>query len=483
MKTNVDSEINFRAGVTEDAAVRSPPRAVAPSAAGNRHEPLAVARDGEGPRNRRKRPAPPSVGVLTTMQPRPAFEVWTREQWFALAWHLHNGNGQFDFILGWFGVNTRNGGRPEPIYVKSKRTLVAKAIPWAWGSLCGKGTKKIAVVFYSQNSAALSRWAGVDFDAHSGDPEEADTARRRAFDFFQASLNLDRIHLILEASGRGWHVWLLSKEFRPCRDWTALLAGKLAECGIPVTECELFPPPATEANPHGKGMRAPGCWSPARQEPSQILWENIGPILAKSARSVPLKEKDDSLPFVSLSLYPRLLPLLDEFAIVKVSTRRKLLQKFCGQLFHQTGFEMAQRFAAEQFARRRTGTKASKTEHLQEFGEFWTGLHRLWLADLTPSERTAFETLTTDSEQDAFRVVRSYARKAHAENRPDFMIVRDDLAARIGITGRGAGLLIQRFCDDDPAILQRIQEYVPHKTAARYRWLLTQSVADVTKSR
>ncbi len=424
------------------------------------------------PRRRRKPSVQPPVGVLTTMQPRLACEVWGREQWIALAWHLHNGNGQFDFTFGWFGPNRKNGGRPEPIYVKSKRISALKAIPWAWSSLCGKGKMKIAIVFYSQNSAALSRWAAVDFDAHSGEPAEAETARRRAFDFFQAILNIEGIHLILEASGRGWHVWLLSKEFRLCRDWTALLSEKLAECAIPVTECELFPPLGTEANPHGKGMRAPGSWSPARQEPSLILWENIAPILAKSERSVPLKEKDDSLLFPSLSLYPRLLPLLDEFAIVRASTRRDLLKHLCGQLFHQTGYGMAQRFAVEQIARRQVETKANQAKHIEEMTEFWMGLHRDWLMELTPQELTAFEDLTTDCERDAFRIIRSYAKKARAENRADFMIVRDDLAARIGMTGKGAGLLLQRFCDKEYGILQRTQEYVPHKTAARYRWLL-----------
>jgi hypothetical protein len=410
------------------------------------------------------------------MQPRLANEVWNRDQWFSLAWHLHNGNGQFEFVFGWFGANAKNGGRPEAIYVKSKGVLVSKAIPWAWSSLCGKGTKKIAIVFYSQNSAALSRWASVDFDAHSGDPGEAETAHRRAFDFFKAILNLTEIHVILEASGRGWHVWLLSKKFRPCRDWTALLNAKLVECGIPATECELFPPPATEANPHGKGMRAPGCWSPATQEPSRILWENIGSILAKSKRSVSLKEKDDSLPFSSFPLYPRLLPLLDEFAIVKVSTRRKFLQKLCGQLFHQTGLGMAQRFAAEHFARRRISTNADDREHIEEFGDFWAGLHRRWVAELTDSERIAFESLATDYEHDAFRIIRSYARNATAHQQADFPIGRDDLAKRIGITGPGAGILIQRFCGDNPAILQRTQEYVPHKLAARYRWLLAATI-------
>lgn len=422
--------------------------------------------------DRRKASMPPPAGALTTMQAQLACEVWTRDQWHTLAYHLHNGNGQFDFVLGWFDLDTKNGGRPGPIYVKSKRIQVAKAIPWAWSSLCGKGNKKVAVVFYSQNSAALSRWGGVDFDAHSGEPDEAETARQRAFAFFQSILNVEGIHIILEASGRGWHVWLLSKKFRPCRDWTALLTEKLVENDIPVGECELFPPPATEVNPFGKGMRAPGCWSPARQEPSRILWENIGPILAKSARSVPLREKDDSLPFTSLSLYPRLLPLLEEFAIIKVSTRRKFLQKLCGQLFHQTGIEMARQFAAEQFTHRRTGTKAGKQEHLQEFAEFWAGLHSLWLAELSPSERTTFENLTTAFEQDAFRIIRSFAKYARSKNEEDFPIARDDLSARVGLTGEGAGLLIRRFCDNTHAILRRTQEYVPHKSAARYRWLL-----------
>jgi len=184
-----------------------------------------------------------------------------------------------------------------------------------------------------------------------------------------------------------------------------------------------------------------------------------------------LKEKDDSLPFSSLPLYPRLQPLLDEFAIVKVTTRRKLLQKLCGQLFHQTGFRMAQQFANEQFAHRKVKTNADEAEHLKECGDFWTGLHQNWLGNLTAPERTAFENLTTDCERDAFRIIRSFAKNAAAHQCADFPIVRDDLGARIGITGPGAGLLVQRFCDTYHAILCRTQEYVPHKTAARYRYL------------
>lgn len=426
------------------------------------------------PRRQRKPATLSPVGVLTDMQARLANEIWTRDQFFTLAWHLHNGNGEFDFIVGWFGVDRKqDGGRPGPIYKKSRKMPVAKAIAWAWSSLCGKGNKKAAIVFYAQNSAGMSRWGSVDFDAHSEDPTEIETARQRAFDFFKSVLNLSGVHVILEMSGRGWHVWLLSKEYRPCRDWTELLAGKLAELSIPVKqgEVEVFPAVDTVANRYGYGMRAPGCWSPARQEPSRILWENIAPILAKPERSVPLKEKDDSLLFSSLPLYSRLLPLLDEFVIVKVSTRRKLLQKLCGQLFHQVGFNMAQRFAAEHFTRKQCTTKAGEKTHRKECGDFWNGLHQDWLGKLATAERTIFDNLTTDYERDAFRIVRSYAKQARTRQQHDFPIGRDDLAARIGMSDKGAGLLLKRFCATDTGIIERTQEYVPHKTAARYRWM------------
>ena len=54
MKTNVDAKSNFRAGVMEGAAVRSPHQAVATSATGNHHETLVVARAGPGSRSCRK---------------------------------------------------------------------------------------------------------------------------------------------------------------------------------------------------------------------------------------------------------------------------------------------------------------------------------------------------------------------------------------------------------------------------------------------
>lgn len=425
---------------------------------------------------RRSRQRKTATGLLTNLTPKSAHEVWTREQWIRLAYHLHNGNAETDFIMGWFGPDRKNAGRPGPIYVKSRKTSVHKVIPWSWQSLCGKGAKKIAIVFYSKNQAGQSRWAGVDFDAHSGEADEAAEAQRQAFAFFRAALNVEGCYCILESSGRGWHVWLLAKEFRPCQQWTDMLIELLTNTGVPVEAVELFPPVDAIATKFSKGMRAPGCWSPSKHVPSAILFENISPIFEETRDSLSLKEKEIlSLPS-SLSLYGRLIPLLAEFAVVKVATRRKLLLSLTGQLFHQLSYDMARRFAVEHFARRRyRRTHADETEHLREFHEFWTGLHHDWLTGLTTGERTAFEKLTTDHERDAFRIIRSYHRKAIADKQPDFPIVRDDLAGRLGLTGPGAGLLVQRFCD--AGILERTQEYVPHKSAARYRWLLPLEVS------
>jgi len=425
------------------------------------------------PRQRRRRPPEKPKGALTTMEARPASKVWTREQWIALAFHLHNNNGACVYIMGWFGPDRKNGGRPGAIYAKAKNCPVSRAIFWAWSSLCGKGLKKLAFVPYAQNPGRQSRWGGVDFDAH--DPAETEKARKNAFAFFQSVLNLEGLHVILEASGRGWHVWLIAKDFRPCCEWSALLLSKLAECNIPVGDCEIFPAESTAANRFGKGMRAPGCWNPKTFTSNQIVWENITPLLNElvplNIGAVPLKEKDDSFSSLSFSesLYPRLLPCLNDFAIVKARTRRQLLQQLCGHLFHQVSRGMAENFAREQFARKQSKTAADEAEHLEEFGEFWAGLESHWRLDLTTGEAGAFDRLANETERDAFRIIRSYAKFARTQNQDDFPIVCYDLAARLGITGRGAGELIARL-RNERGVLRRSQEYVPHKFAARYCW-------------
>lgn len=407
--------------------------------------------------------------VTTTLPSKPANETWTRDQWIAMTTHLHNDNGEHDFILGWYGPNSRNGGKVEPVYARSSRIAIEKGITWAWSSLSGKGKKKVAVVLYAKNREGMSRWAGLDVDAHGLDAN-IEEAHHRAVALFRAAINIPEVYTIFEHSGRGYHVWLISRNFQPCSKWTALLQSVLSNCGfVEDGTIELFPHAGIEGNKFGKGLRAPGCWSPATQRPSLILWENISDFLRETATPVPLKEKNISFSSSFLPLYPRLLGSLETYRIFKTSTRRNLLLKLTGILFNQVGHDMARAFAKAQYDGKKIFTAADEAEHLREFESFWHGLYRRWRVDLSPSELLCYEGLTTDAEREAYRIIRSYAMNACESGRVDFPVARDDLAGRIGITGRGAGQLIARFIA--AGILKRTAEYVPHQTAARYRWL------------
>lgn len=91
-------------------------------------------------------------------------------------------------------------------------------------------------------------------------------------------------------------------------------------------------------------------------------------------------------------------------------------------------------------------------------------------------ERAALERLQTANERDAFRIIRSFARKGAADGNRDFPIARDNLAERLGITPQGAGLLRAKFCKPEIGILSKTTQAVANVSCARYA--LLQSVAD-----
>jgi hypothetical protein len=126
------------------------------------------------------------------------------------------------------------------------------------------------------------------------------------------------------------------------------------------------------------------------------------------------------------------------------------------------------RWPRAQFAEKTVPANADEREHLADFEKLWSGLEKQWLDNLSGAEREKFERLTTDSESAAFRIIRSYATKAQQDGAPDFPIFRDNLGKRLGITGRGAGLLRQKFVD--LAIIERTAPYKPNVAPARYRW-------------
>ena len=423
----------------------------------------------------------PSSYALCSFQGRPALEIWNLPEMGRLWQHLHNGNGPFDFVMGFLEKATG-----QKRYVRSKTKPVERAVSWALATVQGRKTpdKSLAFVPYSTNAEQMSRWGGFDFDAHGG---EFERARCFAFDAWRLLLNCESA-TILESSGSGgWHVWAVAPDCKPVAHWTRLLKGIAKDIGAPIETgiCEIFPPD-TLSRGYGKGMRAPGSWNPATNTFSEIHWQNADGLIAtlppfvrgKSRRigevascysgTSPI-EKEISL-FPSLSALGRLIGGAENFRISQAATRHEKLSSLVGTAFRQVSRTVAEHLARMQFMEKTVTTNATSVGHLIEFSELWEGLKKLWLASLRDDERQQYTMLATDAERGAFRIIHSYARKAAHDGAADFPIARDNLGERVGITGEGAGLLRRKFVTR--GILALTAPYVPNVRPARYRWLL-----------
>ena len=392
--------------------------------------------------------------ALLSWQPKRADAVWSRQEWTALCKHLHNDNPQFHYVMGF----NKEG---EVRYVRAKSKPVSRSISWAWTSITGTARSKLAFIPYSTNEHQLSRWGGLDFDAHDGN---ADRARELALAAFRVLLNAPDLCVVLETSGSGgWHVWAISPDFHATADWIRLLKGVVRTTGASVASgvVEIFPPDSMPSR-FGRGMRAPGCWNPRTDRCSEIVWENtrssLGLVLSGNRKTAPLVSNDLESQFpdiernlsFSSSLY-RSRDFLQRHGITAPSTRNGRLVSLVGEVFHQVGHATARALAEEQYRSKTVSTKASELEHLASFEKLWEGLTARWTGELSEAERESFATLGTENEKDAFRILRSYARKAERDGSRDFPVARDNLASRLGIITKTA-------------------DYSPNKVATRFKW-------------
>lgn len=453
---------------------------------------------------------------LFSGQPRKAHTVWSRAGFHLLGSHLHNGNTEHRFAIGFIGDF-------GPAYARNKSRALAPAISWAWKTITTEGKTKwpLALVFYSQNERGESRWGVLDFDARDGE-DGAARARTLAFAAFRELLAHPSLFLILETSGSGggWHVWAIARDLQPVEEWARLLSGICAQIGAAIRPgvCEIFPPDSARSK-YGRGVRAPGCWNP-KGGFSEIVYENCAELL-RTIRDGPaalppigklggsdlsgnsggkprreFREKRKKLSFAlpistndlqgsssgEAAREPIDAPLYREwprswstaFAIIMRDTRNAQLCSLTGAMFHQVGRKMAERIAAEQFRTKRIATKAGIRKHLENLADCWRGLEKAWLARLNENEREAFESLATQHERDAFRIALSYARYAREKHETEFPIARDNLGERLGITGQGAGKIRMKLVEF--RIVRLAQLYRQHRTANRYVWTAHESM-------
>ena len=258
---------------------------------------------------------------------------------------------------------------------------------------------------------------------------------------------------------RQWH-W---------REWTRLLKQVAAQIDAPLESgiCEIFP---DDCRGIGRAIRAPGTWNPKNGQCGLILKETVSKLLSlpdQNTASLP-KDSSASLGTRSTTYGEKGQLTYREFSITIPRSRHGQLIKLIGHLFHQSGRAIARKQAESLHGEANPATVASLDEQLADFDEAWAGRHRQWLGRLSQNERRKFDSLTTENERDAFRIVRNWAQT----DEPDFFVHCQTLADRLGITLAGAACIRVRFCS--LGILKQTASYMRKKLAARYAWTANQ---------
>jgi hypothetical protein len=374
--------------------------------------------------------------------------VFTPRQWFAICAHMMNEN-PVNFFLMLFC--DRNG---EAQFKKASRTDVKTRISWAWDTMTGKAKSLTSIGFYPTNADRRSRWAAIDFDAHDGN---AARARDFALKVFAILYQQPQLFVCLTTSAgdperSGFHLFIFSREFIPCEDWTRLLKQVCAQIGAEIRPgtCEIFPDEFRGPLSIGKAIRAPGTWNPKTNDCGLILHETL---TRGETFALPYgRERDGNALSVlceppsakgassqsSLVFRGEHGEWATKFAINAPSTRHQKLTELIGTGLFQAGREVVRKNAELQYCEAKPTPQASMQEHLEEFDQAWSGWERKWLAGLSAAERQKYEALATQRERDGFRIIRNWSQTA---NGGEFKIRCQSLGDRLGMSLRGASKL------------------------------------------
>jgi hypothetical protein len=416
--------------------------------------------------------------------------IWSEGDFLALCEYMLNDNPPNHFLRAWADQTTGQARFAKaPI-----RSRADKYASWAWATITGKAKAKTSIGFYPSSSTNKTRWAALDFDAHNGEHERA---RKRALEAFSLLLQQPQLHLILCASGNGYHLFIYSREFYPVAQWIVLLKQVCEWIGAPIADgtCEIFPNERAESQRIGKGIRAPGTWNPKNNCFSLIEAETVTPLLETLPRTwavgvgkvngalprnkAPLSlHKSTNIYFLTTnsgSTRPLVEAVLARYEIKEKSTRNGVLMQLTGDLIHKFGREAAERIVEEHYRRNQGNIRSSLEEHRREFATAWDGMRKKLVGSLSPEEQQKFNALGSEHQREGFLIVRAFAGAARHNGEKDFAIARASLADRLSITAPGATDVIGKLCGLE--VIAQTQSCVRHKSPARFCWLLPRSHA------
>jgi hypothetical protein len=414
--------------------------------------------------------------------------IWSEGDFLALCEHMLNENPPNHFLAVWID----KCGKPQ--WAKAPpRSRADKRSRWAWHTITGKAKVQTSIGFYPTNDRKESRWGAIDFDAHNG---EYDRARKWSVDAFRfLQRQPQQPYLILSASGQGYHLHVITREFYPVGKWIVLLKTVCDWIGAPITDgsCEIFPSERAEVRQFGKAIRVPGTLNPKTGQPSLIEIETVGPLLetlprtwslgvGKLPRALPRNNKEVSLhkstdnyffTYWTLSTKREVESILARYPIAQKGTRHSVLVQLVGHLSNKFGRKAAKRIVEEHYRRNQENIWSTLEEHLREFTAAWDGMRKKLLESLSREERQKFDELKIEHQREGFLIARAFAGFAEQKREKDFQISRASLADRLSMTPPGAGKVIRKLCELN--IIARTRPYVIQKESAHYCWLLPRS--------
>jgi len=196
---------------------------------------------------------------------RKADVIFTPRQFVALCIHMLNENPLSFFLKPY----RDNDGQAKYAKANPFRADAKKQIAWAWDTVTGKAKSTGSVGFYPTNEKRESRWAAIDFDAHDGDTLRA---RDLALKAFRILYEQPQLFVCLATSAgdeehTGFHLFVFSRDFHSCEDWTRLLKQVCAQIGAEIRPgiCEKYS--RTNSAVHGVLVRRYERRGPGTQKP------------------------------------------------------------------------------------------------------------------------------------------------------------------------------------------------------------------------
>jgi hypothetical protein len=407
----------------------------------------------------------------------------TKDEFVRLIVHMANDNPISHFLVAW----TDDDGKPRYSKAPPHRRANVHA-SWTYDTITGNAKRKTSMGLYPKNKANESTWGALDFDAHEHGQDEL--AKNRAIRAFTLMLEYRDRYLILSASGRGYHVFVLASEPRPVAEWIHLLKDTCESIDAPIQDgvCEMFPNDRTANQEVGRAIRVPGSRNPSTGEIGLILADTIRPLLdhlerqAKTQTSATLTSnslaprqlvRDKEVNnysyqhkggFASLSTQRLIDEVLAKYPITKKGTRNGILVKLIGDLSHKFGLRLSEQIVSQHYEMYRDNVTTGRDDHMREFRKAWKSFRKEKIKQMTDSERIKFDKLKTEPQHEAFLLCRSFAKL-----NKEFPLSQSSLADRIGLTQQGAGYVIEKLIA--VSAIKKTDDAKTNRESAYYVWI------------